>query len=82
MAVTPLEARMAMTLTGQASWADPDRHPKVKCASCANYRTANSLGKTSKHGGFCHLVKQLTRRDGQPFDGKSAMACSQYGRQL
>lgn len=82
MAVTELAVRMAMTYPGQASWADPDKYAKVKCTQCAHYSMKNSLGKTSKSGGFCRLVKTLTRRDGVPFDGSKAMACSQYGREI
>lgn len=82
MAVTPLEARMAMTLPGQASWVDLDRYAGVKCTQCTHYSTTNSLGKTSKAGGFCSLVNILTRRDGVPFNGAKATACSQYGREL
>jgi hypothetical protein len=82
MALTPLEARMKLTQAGQASWADPDRFPATKCTQCMHYSTTNSLGKTSKAGGFCRLVKTLTRRDGVAFHGASAMACSQYGREL
>lgn len=77
-----LQARMKLTQAGQASWADPDRFPKTKCTQCMHYSTTNSLGKTSKAGGFCRLVKTLTRRDGVAFNGASAMACSQYGREL
>lgn len=77
-----LQDRMALTQAGQASWADPDRFPKLKCTQCVHYSTTNSLRKTSKDGGFCRLVKTLTRRDGVAFNGATAMACSQYGRQL
>lgn len=82
MAVTPFETRTRLFVAGQASWPDPDRFPNKNCVSCANYRLTNSLGRVSKHGGFCSLVKALTRKDGQPFNGQTAMACSQYGRQL
>lgn len=82
MAVTDLSVRMSLTLAGQASWADPDRYAKVKCTQCIHYSTTNSLGKTAKAGGFCRLVKTLTRRDGVPFNGAKAMACSQYGREI
>lgn len=82
MAVTELAVRMAMTEPGQASWADPDRYAGIKCTQCIHYSLTNSLGKTAKAGGFCRLVKTLTRCDGVPFNGAKAMACSQYGREI
>lgn len=82
MALTELPVRMSLTKPGQASWADPDRFPQTKCTQCVHYSTTNSLGKVSKAGGFCRLVKILTRRDGVAFNGAAAMACSQFGREI
>ncbi len=69
-----LQQRMAMTVEGQATWADPERGQK--CSSCRH------IQRHQKPKPFrpdqCKLVFLLTRRHGVPLDAKKAIACSKY----
>lgn len=71
-----LAARMALTAEGQVTWVDLNL--RSTCGECAHYRDARI--SQGKHKGFgrCALVKAHTRKDGKPFDGKSARACSKF----
>ena len=69
-----LDKRMALTVEGQATWADPDK--QARCSSCRHI--VRHLKPKPFRPDQCKLVFALTRRHGAPFDAKKATACSKY----
>lgn len=71
-----LKDRIAMTVTGQLTWADPSK--KANCSSCRHITRATFGKKTGTH--VCSLVKAHTGKNGVPFLPDRAVACSKYER--
>ncbi len=69
-----LKDRMALTVEGQVTWADPSKG--AKCITCKN------VGKHPKpkiqREQICQLVFLFTKKKGVPFDARRATACSKY----
>jgi hypothetical protein len=69
-----LAERMALTVEGQATWANPDM--AAKCISCRHIQ--RHVKPRPFKPDQCKLVWLLTRRQGVPFDARKAIACSKY----
>lgn len=73
--MTSLETRMAMTVVGQVTWAEPE--VGEKCASCAYW----GLKKVRKDGvklGVCAMVRVYSKLNMVPFVGEAAIACPKF----
>lgn len=65
---------MNLTVIGQVTWADPEKG--MKCSAC---RFAKLHPKPKPHKpNQCSLVMVHMRRAGEPFDAKTAIACSKF----
>ena len=73
LTIDGLEARMAATKAGQATWADLST--QSKCKSCRFFVDGGK--KTGKYAGHgrCRQVKMRTKKDGALFNGAVATAC-------
>jgi hypothetical protein len=75
-----LEERMAATVKGQVTWADPSKG--AKCISCAHIIKVpeDELNSFVYPGNVnrCTLVKLHTKKKGVIFNGSRAIACSMY----
>jgi hypothetical protein len=73
-----LQERMAKTVKGQVTWADPSKG--MKCKSCKHLSRVplheNRSDKRLNHR--CDLVKLHTKKKGVPFNGDLAIACSMF----
>lgn len=69
-----LEERMARFVKGQATW--PDLNRRERCDTCALFRRMEK--PNAKGDGACAKTKALTRREGAPYFGGRAIACSFY----
>ena len=71
-----MATRISLTQLGQLTWVDLDGDNK--CAECAHCH--DPIIKKGKRKGWCvcRLVKVHTKKDGVPFNPKTALACSQF----
>ena len=69
-----LNERMALTVEGQVTWADPAKN--AKCITCKNVGKHPKPKLQREH--ICQLVFVFTRKKGLPFDAKRAVGCSKY----
>lgn len=69
-----LQERMQKTVAGQVTWADPDKG--MKCSACRHIKR-HERPKPHKPD-QCALVWVHMRRKGEPFDAKTAIACSKF----
>lgn len=69
-----LQERMAKTVEGQVTWADPEIGQR--CSACRH------LQRHPKPRPFkpdqCRLVLAHSRRQGAAFDGRQAIACPKF----
>jgi len=69
--MTDLATRMQKTVPGQITWAEPEI-----CRKCSDCKHCIPHPKPKiRRPDQCKLVKAMTRRVGEPFDGKKAIAC-------
>lgn len=69
-----LAERMAATVSGQVTWADPSKGQK--CIMC---RHVGKHPKPVEHKpDICNLVRVHTKKNGLPFSAKKAIACSMF----
>ena len=69
-----LQERMAKTVEGQLTWADPSLGKT--CADC-KHREAHPKPREFKPD-ICTLVKIHTKKIGVPFMARKAIACGKY----
>lgn len=66
--------RMAMTVEGQVTWANPDLGEK--CSACGHFKQIKP--RRPSGDGRCSLVLAVTGNNGKPFYGSCACACSKF----
>lgn len=71
-----LQERMAKTVAGQVTWANPELG--MKCRSCRHCSRLPHSEKTGTH--ICELVKLHTKKRGVAFDPDRAIACTMFTR--
>lgn len=73
-----LQERMAKTVKGQVTWADPSKG--MKCTSCKHLSRvpAHEVGADKRACHRCDLVKLHTKKKGMAFNGSLAIACSMF----
>jgi hypothetical protein len=73
-----LQDRMAKTVKGQVSWADPEKG--MKCISCKHLSRVppHKIGADKRLAHRCDLVKLHSKKDGAAFNGNLAIACSMF----
>lgn len=71
---TELGQRMAKTVSGQVTWAEPELGKT--CAECKHLARHPNPGQFKPD--VCQLVKLHTGRIGKPFMGRKAIACPKF----
>lgn len=69
-----LSERMAKTAAGQVTWARPELGKR--CEQCKHVALAAMQKQFKTH--VCQLVKVVSGKNGVPYDGKRAIACSKF----
>ena len=69
-----LEERMLKTVPGQVTWANPELGKNCKdCKHCLPHPKPKP-----QRGDRCDLVRVMTRKIGNSFNGSTAIACSKF----
>ena len=73
-----LQERMSKTVKGQVTWADPDKGMKCKACKHLVRVPSHEVGSDKRLCHRCALVKLHTKKNGVPFNGDLAIACSMF----